>query len=232
MKKWLGGILLSIAFIQPARADSLTISGANQTWDTSGPSPTFTVGISNPTASPVDLYAWQLGLMIAADPSNLNPGGTVTFASATIPTANYVLAGNSYGLLPNPITLGTDTIPFITDFSPTGTASTLPSNSSFNLLDLTFTASKGATGVFDVFALPLGDGGASGSGWTKLTTDFTTVGFDGFPQNGGNLLLGTLTLFQPQGGGGSIPEPSSIVMLIAGCAGVLVYRRVRRARAA
>jgi hypothetical protein len=124
--------------------------------------------------------------------------------------------------------VGSHSIPYITDYSPSGTASTLGSNSSFNLLDLTFTATSGAKGVFDVYAVPLGDGGATGSGWIEGPPNFSTVPFAGFPQNGDNLLLGTLTLLQGQGG--TVPEPSSIVLLLIGCAGVLVYRRARRAR--
>ena len=223
MKKWSTAFFVSLVIVSPAWADSLTISGSGVNWNTNNPSPTFTVQIANPTGSAVSLYSWQLGLVIAPESG---ASGSVQFATTAIPGTDYVMAGNSSGLSPS-LSLPSTSIPIVSDSTPSNVGSSLPANSTFNLLDLTFSASSGAKGIFDVYAVPLNALGTAGSGW--YGADFNPQSFANVPSTGGNVLLGDVVLFQPQGG---VAEPSSIVLLIAGCAGLLAARQVRRVRAA
>jgi hypothetical protein len=226
MKKWLAALFLSLVIVSPAWADSLTISGSDVNWTTNNSSPTFTVQIANPTGTAQSLYAWQLGFFVAADTSGPNAGtGTVNFATEALPTNNYVMAGNSTGLFPS-APLPSTSIPIVADATPDNTGSILALGSSFNLLNLTFNATPGAKGVFDIYAMPLSINQTSGSGW--YSSDFNGQGFGNVSTTGGPTLLGQLTLIQPF----SVPEPNSIILLVTGCAGLLAYRRVRRARAA
>jgi hypothetical protein len=96
-----------------------------------------------------------------------------------------------------------------------------------NLLALTFSASLGTTGKFDI--VTYGDP-VKGSNWISGNDSTATpVAFDnapfspnGFP--GAPVILGTLTVTQ-----NAVPEPSSMLLLLCGGGGALfVYSRFRR----
>jgi len=212
MKKWIAAVLLVFAVVAPARGDSLTISAGNLDWNGIGSSPTYTIGIQNPTSTAQVLYAWQLGLAIVPE---AGATGSLEFASATVPGNNYVLASiepNTTGLLP--VFSGPSTsISLIGDASSANQGVSLAAGSSYDLLSLTFVGSR-ARGVFDIEAMPVGL--ASGSGW--YSSNFNAQGF-------ANANLGPVTVGQA-----SIPEPQSVVLLLSGLLTLLACRLVRRGR--
>jgi hypothetical protein len=218
MKRCVAAVLLAVAFVSPARADSLTISGQNLSWGGSGVSPTFTVGIENLTSPATDqLFAWQLGLLIVPEASAT---GTLKFLTATLPS-NYVLAGKTTtGLLPAFSGPSTSISPFIGDATSDPTGVVVPASGD-NLLAVTFTASSNAKGFFDIFAVP----GVQASTW--FDQNFNQRDFANVPSTGGNVQIGTMDIGQA-----SIPEPQSVVLLLSGLLTLVAYRLVRRRRVA
>lgn len=207
-------LLLLLALAPAARADFLTLSGEDLSYNPlSDPSPTFVVGINNPTGTTTPLVAWSLGLEIVATPGAT---GTLQFATATLPT-NYLLDGRSGGLTP-PFSGPTTSIMPIGDNDSQFTGVVVPTSGD-NLLATTFTASSGASGVFQIFAVP---DPTTGSYW--FSTDFTNVrGFANVPFGGGPVLLGDITLVN------AVPEPgSAALMLVGGSLVLILARRTRR----
>jgi len=216
MTKCFAAVLLVFAVVPSARGSSLTISAGTLKWGGTGASPTYTIGIQNPTNTAQVLYAWQLGLAIVPE---AGATGGIQFASAALP-GNYVFTSappgtTTTGLLPAFSGPGAS-IPLIGDATNINQGVTLAAGSSYNILALTFTASQGTKGIFDIEAMPVGL--ASGSGW--YSSDFNAQGF-------GGANLGPVTVGQ-----GSIPEPRSVVLLIIGLLTLLACRLVRRGRVA
>ncbi len=205
---WILAVLLALAGASPSKAAFLTLTtNENLTWSSlADPSPTFTVGIgnSNPSQSGL-LFGWSLGLKIVAENGAT---GSIQFLTATIPTSNYILNNDSLGLTPA-LTLPSATIQTISDVNMNGTGVSV-ATSGDNLLSLTFKASTGTTGVFQIEAI--GDG-ITGSNW--FSSDFMAQDYANVPFNTPGVVLGTVTIPAAMG---AVPEPSTalLVLLAAG----------------
>jgi hypothetical protein len=217
MKKFVLAVLFTTAPILPARAWDLSISGQSLTWNGSGTSPTFTVGIENNGVTGTDYLAgWSLGLTIAPEAGAV---GTLSFATASLPS-NYLLNGNSevqsgFGFIPSDPNLPATSILPIADVTLNGGV-TVP-NSGDNLLALTFVAGPGTTsGVFDVFAMT--DPGLTLSYWAENNSDFTSESFGNFTTGSDEVLLGTVTI-----GVASVPEPNSGLVFFCGLVVVIGF---------
>jgi hypothetical protein len=133
--------------IAPASADQMTLTGNDVLWDGVGSSPVFTVGIENTAGTTDPLLAWSLGLEIVPSGRAI---GTVEFGAIVDPTLNtdYLLYDISSGL--SAVTLPATSIAPIGDNAsnfPTGVV--VPASGKF-LLQTTFVASSGASGIFDI----------------------------------------------------------------------------------
>ena len=205
---WILALFLAFAAASPLRADFLTLTtNENLTWSSlANPSPTFTVGINNPTNTSELLFGWSLGLKIVGE----NGAVGLKFSTATIPTSNYILNNDSLGLTGTYTPPSTIMIPTISDFDLNGTGAGLKPMSSFNLLSLTFTAAAGTQGTFDIEAI--GDG-ITGSFW--VSDDIQAQDFANVPFHTSGVMLGTVTI---PAATGAVPEPSSalLVLLAAG----------------
>jgi len=216
MKKSLAAVLLIFALVAPARAGSLTISGSLQppaAWDGTSASPTFTVAVQNPVgAVTVPVIGWSLGLSIVPEAGAV---GTVSFASATVP-ANYLFATDSGGISIPPLP-ATSILAFDT---ATDNGVVVPATGD-NLLALTFSATSGTSGKFQIEAL--GDPN-TGSYWIPNDGVFAATAFGNVPFGTNLVSLGVLTVTTAA----VVPEPQSAVMLISALVTLLAYRCVRR----
>jgi hypothetical protein len=231
MKKFLLAVLLVATLTLSASAGDLTISGEDLTWSGSGASPTFTVSVQNPGGAVTDnVQGWSLGLWVAPESGAT---GTVSFnvppltgfpPTASVPAPpNYLFASDSSGIL---LTEPTSPVQVLANDIATDSGVPVPSTGA-NLLALSFTATAGATGVFDIFTL--GDS-VTGSYWVDPTGNTFAFGNVPFSANdpatpGSPVLLGTVTISQA-----SIPEPMSLVLLASGLLGVLGYRHLQHRR--
>ncbi len=231
MRKCLSAVLLALALVAPARGDSLQLSISTPTWNGSGTSPTYDVGFTNTSGAAQEFYGWQLLLSISYASG---PSGTLEFQTATLPTSNYVLASaepNTTGLFPSGfLTPGSTTFnSFVGDVVSNNTPVSIAAGSTYNLLALTFSFSGGAPGqitVFDIAAFPSSQTNPTGqaSGW--YTTGFNQ---NDFSYSGGSDVVGAVSVTPTPLT--SIPEPQSLVLLVCGLAGSVVYCGRRRARA-
>ncbi len=153
---------------------SLTISGPASplSWDGTGTSPTFNVAVANPVGDVTDMVVgWSLGLSIVRDTGT----GTLSFDTATIPS-NYVFASDSSPLM------FTVPAPAPTQLLVNGVASdngVVVPESGTNLLALTFSATAGTSGKFEVMAF--GDPN-TGSYWTPVAGGtFPSTAFGNVP---------------------------------------------------
>ncbi len=226
MRRIVGVAVLVCVIVAPARASillGLTLgTGENLSWNTStSSSPTFDVSVQNPYSVTDPVFGWSLGLAIAPESG---ASGTVSIATATQP-ANYLLTGDSTGITAGAINPRVQLLMFDT---ATDSGQPVPAGGA-NLLALTFSATTGATGAFDIVAY---GNSVAGSYWVDgndpnlLANAFLNAPF---AQNdptefGQPLVLGTLTLTQSA----AIPEPRSVLLLLCGVAGVLVYHCVQR----
>jgi hypothetical protein len=167
------------------------------------PSPAHLVSISNPTASPDLLVAWQIGLRIVGA---VDAVGTVEFSSLATPP-NYLFAGRSQGLTPA-VSLPTDDIFTVGDNDLLSGIAVPPGP--VGLLSLEFVVSPGASGTFLIEAV----GGEFRSIW--VSDDFLGRDYTNLPSDS-SLVLGTLTI---------VPEPHGTVLLAVGA---LLWAVVRRA---
>lgn len=113
-------------------------------------SPVLAISVVNRDVSvvPADfLTGWQLALAIVPQQGSF---GSVSFASASAPTADYVFSGTS-SLGPAVINNGDDLVAFDTQFPFTGGVQ-VPDGSGAGLLDLVFRPTDDAYGRFGLFA--------------------------------------------------------------------------------
>jgi hypothetical protein len=216
---------LGLAIVTPAKGGSLALgTGESLSWtpSTQPSSPTFTVSVENPGGAVTEqVIAWSLGLAIVPE---AGASGTASFATATQPS-NYLFASDSSGISQSP---PTSPVQLLANDVATDTGQVVPSTGA-NLLALTFSATAGAHGVFDIVAY---GNSVAGSYWIPNTATFPTTAFGNAPfaSNdptgfGAPVTLGTLTLVLPS----SVPEPHSAILLLCGSgAALLLCRRARR----
>jgi PEP-CTERM motif len=219
--------LLGLAVVTPARGGSLLLgTGQDLSWtpSTQPSSPTFTVSVQNPGGSVTEqVLAWSLGLAITPE---AGAAGVLSFATATQPS-DYLFASDSSGISQSP---PTSPVQLLANDIATDNGQVVPSSGA-NLLALTFLASAGAHGVFDIVAY---GNSVSGSYWIPNSSTFPTTPFGNAPfaSNdptgfGSPVTLGTLTVIQPS----SVPEPDSLVLLASGLLGAAGCVHLRRRRA-
>lgn len=231
MKRFLVAVMTFLLLGSPVWADSvLTLSGQTLDWDTtSQPSPTFTVGIANNGVTDT-LQGWSLGLEIVA---GSGASGTLSFATATLPSTNYLLNGNSQvqeglGFIPGNPTLPATSILPIADFIFTGTTGVTVPSSGDNLLSLTFAASS-MQGTFQIVEIPDPNTGSYWFSGSNTIVSFGNSPFGGTsnnPTTGTPVSIGSLTLSAQQ----TVPEPHSVWLLLSGLATLVTYHRVRQIR--
>lgn len=236
MRRFLVVALLGLAIVSTAKADGLKLTdqftGTNPTtWDpTTQASPLFTVGVQQDSINPYTglVQGWSLGLWIKPESG---ASGTVSLdvppltgspPTATVPLpSNYLFASDNSGSIL--LTMPTAPIQVLASDVATDSGVTVPLNGA-NLLALSFLATSGATGKFDIFTL--GDM-TIGSYWVDSNFGLNALANVPFGTTapGAPVLLGTLTLIQRS----SVPEPHSALLLLCGGGGsLLLYGRVRR----
>jgi hypothetical protein len=194
-------------------AASLSLTADNITWApavSGSVRPSMLIGLlKTQTHKHPDLLAgWQLNLKL--QPLGAATG-TLQFNSATLPAANYLLEGNSAGLLTTIDAAGTTLIAIDDDDTlPLGVP--VPASGK-GLLSLNFTTPNSALGTFQLIALPPPGGFTQWSDATPTDRFFTNV-----PSGSTSpIVLATITL---------VPEPSTIVM--AGLAALLLASKLGR----
>ena len=128
--------------------------------------------------------------------------GTLTFqdpATGTPPNPpNYIFGGNGLGIV---VVNGGSELSGNDFFDPSvGPGAAVPGSPGASLLDLTFLASSGASGVFGIYALE----GAALTQWTDANV--TTQFFTNVPDGTGRVRIGEVVITQ------AIPEPSGLVL--------------------
>lgn len=182
---------------------------------TSGP---ITIGVTNDSDNdaPEDfLSGWQVTLLILP---NAGARGTVGFDDSLMLPTPYILDGrNTFGFglseifetnTPDDTLRSGDTI-FENPFTGGVEVPVMPDTA--NLLQLTLSASADARGRFGIFAL------AQGTEWTDSNQPVTNPrNFANESESGDPVQIGEVVV---------TPEPSSLVMLLAGLCGLRVYMR-------
>ncbi|QEH31555.1 PEP-CTERM motif protein [Aquisphaera giovannonii] len=171
--------------------------------------------------SPADVMsAWNVQLIIVADPGTT---GQLTFLTPGTGTPanppDYVFGGDGLGIVV--INTG-ETLSANDFFDPAvGPGAAVPASPGANLLQLTFSASADAAGLFGIYAVR----GSATTQWTDA--DFTTRFFENVPDGTGVVRIGDVLV-----AGTAVPEPSSLAMACAGLVAVagLAARRRRRRR--
>jgi hypothetical protein len=208
-------ITLLIALTSQAHAGGLTVTASNVIWNpVHDPSPAVVIAIENPGNTPDLLFAWSLGL-------NITPAagshGTLSFNTATLPSS-YLLDLRSDGLVPT-FTGPSASIPVIGDTDAAFLGITVPATGE-NLLQTSFVASVGASGVFQISLVP---SSLQGTNW--IPSDFSPRAFDNVPFGGGSVVVGSVTL---------VPEPSSFDLVVQMCVvgalpALMLCRKIRAA---
>ncbi len=223
MKRVFAAVFAVIALAGQASAGpvaTLTISGPASplSWNGNGISPTFNVAVANPGNEVTDtVMGWSLGLSIVRE-SGI---GTLSFNTATIP-ANYVFAGDAEALT------FTAPAPAPTQLLVNGTTldnGVVVPASGTNLLALTFSATAGTNGKFEVMAF---GNDTTGSYWVPYGNgSFPLNAFGNVPYGPTLVSLGEIDIAPS-----SVPEPHSLLLLGVGLIGVLAFGRKRGRRPA
>jgi hypothetical protein len=166
-------------------------------WDPTQTSPIMDIGLENTTGTTDNLCGWQLGLELVPD---AGATGTLRFKSVSIP-GSYIFAGGSVGLSP-PFSVPSNIINVISDASSFLSGVPVPSSGT-NLLQFDFDASLNPSGLFHIMAVP----SLTRSNW--YSADASTRYYYNVPLAGGAKSLGSVTV---------VPEPSIIILLLAGLA--------------
>lgn len=213
--RWLFAACLLLLSPAIASAASISIGGQNLVYDAifDGPVSDF-MQIELFNATPLDptlLASWNLSLVVAPIGGAT---GTLEFASPGLPSSDYILAGNSGGLILN---LWTPTSLAAGDDDPSAPFGVSVPSSGKYLFQTAFSTPDNARGTFGVYALPIGGGGFTSWG----DSVGTLLEFTNLPLASVNpVLMGTVTV---------IPEPASVVLLGLGSVlGVIAVRRLRR----
>jgi PEP-CTERM motif len=171
---------------------------------TSGPM--FVNVVSNNAPNDI-MAAWQFGLEIVP---NAGATGTLTFQDPPTGMApnppNYIFGSNGLGIAV-PSNTGSSSDPVNDFYSVIGSGVVVPATFS-NLLQMDFSASSGASGLFGIYAVE----GAANTVWSDPS--FTTQFFSNVPDGTGTVLIGDV-LVQPAAGVG-VPEPSTLALLALG----------------
>ena len=157
------------------------------------------IGIENPVLATDKLYGWQLGLRIAPEGGAT---GKLQFNTATLPPS-YLLDGRSDGVITS-FSGPADTIPVIGDTDSLHTGVLVPSSGT-NLLRVDFSVLPGTSGLFDIMAVP---DLFNGCNW--YSSDFQARNYENVPFDGGDVCLGTVNVSS------SVPEPSTVLLLLGG----------------
>jgi hypothetical protein len=222
MRRFVIAGVLGLLIGAPARGASLLLgTGESLTWNTTTQptSPTFNVSVQNPGGAVTDpVIAWALGLAIAPEAGAM---GTVSFAKFDQPV-NYLLASDTSGIMSG---VANPPVQLLVNDIATDSGKVVPSTGA-NLVALTFSATAGAKGTFDI--VTYGDA-TEGSTWVSGNDpNLTPMAFGNVPFPGPNgfpgspVTLGTLTLIQQ---GSMVPEPHSALLLLCGCGGALLLHR-------
>lgn len=166
------------------------------------PATTFLLRVSSTTGADV-MSGFQLDLKVLPD---AGASGTVTFATAQLPP-NYIFASDT-GLVTSNMGSELTANDFDTQLAsnnPPGGTTVPMSPSTANLLSVTFSA-PGASGTFGIYAVE----GKGNTEWTDPS--FGDNFFDNVPDGTGMDRIGEIVV------AGTIPEPSSWVLLGLGCA--------------
>lgn len=176
----------------------------------SGPMVVSVVDTSVPATLPAEFMAgWEIELVIEP----LGGFGTVEFENAVEATNNYIFAGipSLFGVLvtnPSPITMGLSAFDFNFPFNG---GVEVPTDPGANLVDISFRALPGASGLFGVFAVAGENAFALGeptlTEWTDATPlDQQTRAFANVPPNS-RVLIGQVFVEAAV-----IPEPASLLV--------------------
>ena len=202
--------LLTLQFTGVASAGYVMMVGDKVAWPlTTAPSPTCYVGIVNDQGSTDPLAAWQLNLVII--PMN-GATGELTFGTVDLPREpweEYLLEGDSGYLEPNPpepMIVGPEHPIWIGDYALSVFGNEIPSSTK-TLAKVSFLASAGVSGEFGLAVVP----GPSQSFWMSL--DPVTFAeqihtYSNVPTTGDPVVVGRILV--------GIPEPTGLVMLLAG----------------
>lgn len=149
------------------------------------------------------MAAWNFQLEI--DPIS-GAMGTLTFQDPTTgtpsPPANYIFGPDGLGIT----AVNSGNVLSANDFYDPGVGFgvIVPSNPVANLLQMDFTASSNASGLFGVYT----DEGAANTQWTD--SNFTTQLFSNVPDGTGMVLIGEVMV--NSAGVQPVPEPSSLLL--------------------
>jgi hypothetical protein len=164
------------------------------------------------------MAAWNFQIEIAPE---AGAAGTLTFqdpATGTPPNPpNYVFGSNGLGI----VATNSGKVLSANDFfdPSVGPGVPVPGAPGANLLQMDFSASSNASGLFGIYA----DEGVATTQWTD--SSFTTQLFANVPDGTGTVLIGEVMVspagFQP------VPEPSSLALFLLGGAALVGYKRRR-----
>ena len=162
------------------------------------------------------MAAWSFQVEIVAQPGAT---GTLTFQDPATGTPsnppNYVFGANGLGIAAT----NTGTVLSANDFfNPSaGAGALVPGLPGVNLLQMDFSASSTASGLFGIYA----DEGVAKTQWTD--SNFATQLFANVPDGTGTVLIGEVRV-------APVPEPSSLCLFLSGGTALVGYRLRRRYR--
>lgn len=177
---------------------------------TSGP---MLVNIMSPTPAQDVMAAWNFQLKIMPDAGT---AGTLSFATPTTGTpsnpSNYIFGSNGLGI----VVANTGSQLSANDFFDPSVGPGA-SAAAANLLQMQFSASQNASGLFGIYAVE----GAALTQWTD--SNFTTQFFANVPAGTGVVRIGEVRV-----GSSVAPEPASWALLGLGVTVLIGLRRTRR----